>query len=133
MGATAHLDCDACEDNAACQAEIDQAGGHVQVVPLKNGIMYVYTAESSAQVRAVQAAVARHVERMQAVTAAADKATLCASCRQLRGAAASGKLVREVVNIESGCLTLVTSNDPKVVTQLYALAGVAGTTRMAKS
>ncbi len=117
--------CDACADMAACNADIAEAGGKVQIVPLKNGLMYVYSAETSAKVRAVQAAVARHAERVNAINAAGDKAHLCNDCREMRGAAASGKLTREVVNIESGCLTLVTSNDPRIVSRLYAMAGVS--------
>jgi hypothetical protein len=132
-GSMAHTGCDACDDMASCQSDIAEAGGRMQVVPLKNGLMYVYTAESSAKVRAVQAAVGRHAERMQAVSSAADKATLCPSCKELRGAAASGKLTREVVNIESGCLTLVTSSDARLVSKLYALAGVNSGARTAKS
>jgi hypothetical protein len=128
----AAMDCDACADMASCEADIAEAGGKVQIVPLKNGLMYVYSAESSAKVRAVQSAVARHAERLAMLSASNDKSKLCASCREMRGAAASGKLTREIVNIESGCLTLVTSNDPQVVTRLYALAGLAsGTARAA--
>jgi hypothetical protein len=123
--ATAAIECDACADMAACESDIAEAGGKMQVVPLKNGLMYVYSAESSAKVRAVQAAVARHAERLATLGVSNDKARLCNSCREMRGAAASGKLTREVVNIESGCLTLVTSNDPQVVARLFAVAGLA--------
>ncbi len=120
----AAMDCDACTDMMSCAADIAEAGGKVQIVPLKNGLMYVYSAESSAKVRAVQAAVARHTERVAAMGTAGDKSRLCTDCREMRGAVASGKLTREVVNIESGCLTLVTSNDSRVVARLYAMAGV---------
>lgn len=120
------VDCDACADMAACQSDISEAGGKVQVVTLKNGLMYMYSADSSPRVRAVQAAVHRHADRLAALSASADKARLCSACREMRGAAASGKLTREVVNVETGCLMLMTSNDQRVVSRLYALAGVSG-------
>lgn len=122
----AAMSCDACEDMSACQSDISEAGGKVQVVSLKNGLMYVYSAESSPRVRAVQAAVHRHAERLATLSGAGDKARLCPDCREMRGAMASGKLTREVVDVETGCLMLVTSNDPRVVTRLYAMAGVTG-------
>jgi len=118
-----HADCDACKDMAACEQEILAAGGRSQIVPLKNGVMYVYTAGTTAGVRAVQAAVTHRSERMAAISSAADKAHLCSDCKEMRGAIASGKLNREVVSIEGGCLTLVTSNDPAIVARLHAMAG----------
>jgi hypothetical protein len=123
---TAAMSCDACADMAACQSDIAEAGGKVQTVSLKNGLMYIYSAESSPRVRAVQAAVRRHAERVAALSAAGDNAHLCGDCREMRGAMASGKLTREVVDVETGCLMLVTSNDPRVVSRLYAIAGVTG-------
>jgi sulfur relay (sulfurtransferase) complex TusBCD TusD component (DsrE family) len=121
-----HSDCDGCSDMAHCEQEIMSAGGHVQVVQLKNGVMYMYTAESSAGVRAVQAAVTHRNERLAALTTAGDRVHLCDECKSMRGAAASGKLTREVVNIEGGCLTLVTSTDPSIVSKLHAMAQAAG-------
>jgi hypothetical protein len=118
-----HADCDACKDMAACEQEILAAGGRSQIVPLKNGVMYVYTAGTTAGIRAVQAAVTHRSERMAAISSAADKAHLCSDCKAMRGAIASGKLNREVVSIEGGCLTLVTSNDPAIVARLHAMAG----------
>ena len=41
----------------------------------------------------------------------------------MRGAVASGKLTRELVPIEGGVLTLMTSNDPAVVARLHEMAG----------
>ena len=117
-----HADCEACVDMADCSGQLDAAGAHRQAVRLKNGIMYVYTADSPRTVNAVQAAVARRAERMVRFAAAGEKAHLCAECKAMRGAMASGKLNREVVNIEGGSLTLITSNDPAVVAKIHAMA-----------
>jgi trimeric autotransporter adhesin len=122
-----HAECDGCADMAKCEEEILGAGGRVQVVPLKNGVMYVYTAESSAGVRAVQAAVSHRNERMAAWTTAGDHVHLCSECKAMRGAAASGKLNREVINIEGGCLTLMTSNDAGIVAKLHEMANATAT------
>ena len=46
---------------------------------------------------------------------------LCPECKALRGAVASGKLHREVVNVERGCMTLLTSNDKLVVEKIRAM------------
>lgn len=121
-----HTDCESCSDMARCEQEIQSAGGHVQIVQLKNGVMYMYTAESSAGVRAVQAAVSHRNEHLAAWTTAGDRVHLCPECKSMRGAAASGKLTREVVNIEGGCLTLVTSTDPNIVARLHSMAQAAG-------
>ena len=117
-----HADCEACVDMADCNGQLDAAGAHRQAVRLKNGIMYVYTADSPRTVSAVQAAVARRADRMMRLASAGEKAHLCAECKAMRGAMASGKLNREVVNIEGGSLTLITSNDPAVVAKIHAMA-----------
>ena len=122
-GTMAHADCDNCSDLVMCEGELKTAQASMQVVPLKNGVMYVYTASGAKNVRTVQTAIARHTEKVTAVSAA-NGAKLCPECKSLRGAAASGKLEREVVNIEGGCLTLVTSNDPAVVNKIYTMAGL---------
>ena len=125
-GATAsaqHTTCTYCHDLDACEQEMRSLGAVVQVVPLKNGVMYVYTTDP-ARVRAVQSAMARHKEAGVMFASAGEDAKLCDNCRALRGAAASGKLTREVVNIDGGCLTLMTSNDPAVVARIHELAGV---------
>ncbi len=116
-----HADCDACVDMADCSGALDAAGAHRQAVRLKNGVMYVYTADSPRSVSAVQAAVAQRAERMARFASAGEKTRLCAECKALRGAMASGKLNREVVNIEGGSLTLLTSSDPKVVEKIHAM------------
>jgi hypothetical protein len=123
---TLHTNCDGCSDMAHTEQEIMNAGGRVQIVQLKNGVMYMYTAESSAGVRAVQAAVGHRNEHLTAWTTAGDHVHLCDQCKTMRGAAASGKLTREVVNIEGGCLTLVTSTDPGIVAKLHSMAQAAG-------
>ena len=117
-----HADCEACVDMADCSGQLDAAGAHRQAVRLKNGIMYVYTADSPRTVSAVQAAVARRAERMIRFASAGEKARLCGECKAMRGAMASGKLNREVVNIEGGSLTLVTSTDATVVAKIHAMA-----------
>jgi hypothetical protein len=103
--------------------ELASAGARAQVVPLKNGVMYVYTADAPERVRAVQAAVSRGNERARSLLAAGDKAKLCPGCKELRGAMASGKLQREVVNVETGALTLVTSNDKGLVNRIHDISG----------
>ena len=119
---SSHADCEACVDMADCSGQLDAAGAHRQAVRLKNGIMYVYTADSPRSVSAVQAAVARRAERMIRFASAGEKTRLCSECKAMRGAMASGKLNREVVNIEGGSLTLITSSDPAVVAKIHAMA-----------
>lgn len=122
-GRAGHSACDACSDMAMCEDELKTVGSQFQVVPLKNGVMYVYTANNSKSVHAVQAAIARRSERINSLVSA-TKANLCPDCKSMRGALASGKLTREVVNVEGGSISLVTSNDPAIVAKLYAMAGL---------
>lgn len=124
-------DCDACSDMAMCEGELSAAGARAQIVPLKNGVMYVYTAESPERVRQVQQAVARGNERARSVLAAGEKARLCPECKRMRGAMASGKLQREVVNVETGALTLVTSNDKVLIGRIHDIAGAPVAARTA--
>jgi hypothetical protein len=119
-----HPDCDACADMADCEAELQGSGTRVQLVPLKNGVMFVYTAASAGKVSALQSSLARRTERLNQLVSAGEKAHLCDECKAMRGAMASGKLNREVVNIEGGALTLMTSNDPSMVSKIYALLDV---------
>jgi len=121
-----HADCDACADMAFCDGEVKAMGATVQVVPLKNGVMYVYTALDPNKVHAVQASMGHRNDRMATILSNGDKAHLCPSCKSVRGAIASGKLNRELVNIEGGCLTLMTSNDPATLSKIYSLAGLKG-------
>jgi hypothetical protein len=87
-------------------------------------VMFVYTASSPGRVSALQSSLARRTERLNQLVSAGEKAHLCAECKAMRGAMASGKLNREVVNIEGGALTLMTSSDPSMVSKLYAMLDV---------
>jgi hypothetical protein len=128
-GAAAKVGCDGCESWMTCSSELESAGASTQVVSLKNGVMYVYIAETPAGTRAVQAAVAQHHERLELQVTAGDKARLCPGCKALRGAAASGKLMHEVLNIDGGCIMVMTSSDPAVVSRIQAEAGIASPAR----
>ncbi len=129
-GSSGHAGCDACADMVRSEDELSAMGASVQTVALKNGVMFVYTADSPSRVRGMQTALTRRNERMEAMTTAGDKAKLCPECKALRGAAASGKLQREVVSIEGGCLALMTSDDPAVVAKIHAMVGVQTAARV---
>ena len=118
-------DCDACAEMVTCSNEMSANAVQTQVVPLRNGVMFVYTADTPAHVRAVQNAVARRGDRLTALAQAGDRAKLCGECRSARGAMASGKLTRETVNIEGGCMTLVTSSETALVSRLRAMAATS--------
>ena len=117
-----HGDCDACDDLGACEQELSNAGATMQTVPLKNGVMFVYSASNPGGVSAIQSAMARRGEHLSRIVAGGDKSKLCDECKSMRGAMASGKLVREVVNIEGGTLVLVTSSDAALVKKIRAMA-----------
>lgn len=119
MGTTEN--CEACFDMVACGDALTAVGAHRQTVRLKNGVMYVFTADSQRDVNAVQAAVARRGDQMSRVLMAGDNVKLCGGCKSIRGAIASGKLTREVVNIEGGTLTLITSSDAELVSRLHTM------------
>jgi len=125
-GHTAHGACDGCADFNDCDQTLRNMGAVLQVVPLKNGVMYVYTSDAS-KARQIQSTMSQRKDQMAMFASASSGTALCGDCKQLRGAAMSGKLSREVVNIEGGCLTLMTSNDPAVVSRIHAMAGVAAT------
>ena len=114
-------DCSACEDWADCEQDVRSLGAKAQVVGLKNGAMIVYTADRKGDVKALQSVVAKRNEKMVAALSAGSDKKLCDECKQLRGAMASGKLHREVVNVERGCMTLITSNDRDVVQKIRAM------------
>ena len=118
-------DCDACADMVTCSSEMSASSAQTQAVPLRNGVMFVYTTDTPAHVRAVQNAVARRGDRLVSLAQSGDRAKLCPECRSARGAIASGKLTRETVNIEGGCMTLVTSSDPAMVAKLRAMAAIS--------
>lgn len=114
--------CDACAEMVNCSNEMSASDALTQIVPLRNGVMFVYTTDTPAHVRAVQNAMARRGDRLVSLAQSGDRAKLCPECRNARGAIASGKLTRETVNIEGGCMTLVTSSDPAMVAKLRAMA-----------
>src|SRR5260221_7975428 len=122
MNDVAH-DCSACEDWAACEQAVRALGAKAQVVPLKNGAMIVYTAESKSDIKALQSLVSKRNDKMVAALSAGSDKKLCDECKRLRGAMASGKLHREVVNVERGCMTLITSNDRGVVQKIRSMTG----------
>lgn len=127
-----HESCDACADMHACDGELKASGATTQTVKLKNGIMYIYTTSDPSKARAVQAAVAQRNERLASTRT--ETAKLCPDCKLMRGAMASGKLSREMVSIDGGCLTLVTSSDPSIVRKLHAiLESHGGETRTAEN
>ena len=116
-------ECAACEDWLEMDKDARAIGARSQVVALKNGAMIVFTADTPAQVKQLQAMVAKRNERMTAAYSGASDAKLCEDCKQLRGAIASGKLNREVVNVERGVMALVTSNDHAVVQRIRNMTG----------
>jgi hypothetical protein len=122
----AHGACDACADMARSDAAL-MDGTEMQAVPIKNGVMFIYSASKPGQVNAIQSAMARRSEHLSRLVSAGDKARLCPECRTMRGAMASGKVTREVVNIEGGSLTLLTSNDPAMVKKIRSIADHART------
>lgn len=120
--AVAH-DCSACEDWMACEQDVRALGATAQVVSLKNGAMIVYTAETPANVKPLQTVIAKRNEKMVSALSGQSGSKLCGECKSLRGAMASGKLHREIVNVERGCMTLITSNDREVVGKIRAMTG----------
>lgn len=116
--------CAACDDWELCARELEGVGASMQVMPLRNGVMRVFTANTPLGVRVLQAALALHYERMSRLITAGDAARLCPECRVMRGAAASGKLAREIIKIDGGCITLTTSADPAIVMKIHAETGI---------
>ena len=125
-----HGKCDACADMAKTDAELMQGGTDVQAVPIKNGVMFIYSASKPGQVSAIQSVMARRTEHLNRLVNAGDKVKLCPECKSMRGAMASGKVTREVVNVEGGALTLLTSNDPAMVKKIRAIADHTIATRV---
>ena len=128
-GQSAHgTGCDACADMNACDQSLRELGAAMQAVPLKNGVMFVYTTDA-AKARLVQRAMSQRKDQMALFASSSNKSQLCGDCRHMRGAAMSGKLIREVVNIEGGCLSLITSSDPAIVAKIHSLAGMSSMAR----
>ncbi len=128
---TAMNGCEACDEISMCGHSMSNVSASVNVVRIKNGLMYVYTADAPARVQTVQAELGRRNEHVAAIMAGGDKSRLCPECKELRGALASGKLTRELVNVEGGCLLLVTSTDKTVVNKLHSIGGLKD--KLAKS
>ena len=116
--------CEACGAWEVCAMELEGAGAGMQTMPLRNGVMSVYTAGAPDGMRVVRNALTRYQEHMVALTMTGDAVRLCPHCRLMRGAAASGRLTREVIPVEGGGILLMTSPDPAVVQMLLAEAGV---------
>lgn len=127
-GVAVHPDCEACMDMQDCENALRRLGASMQVVSLKNGVMYVYTADAS-HIRNVQQELSHRRDQMALFTAAGSSAHLCPDCRQMRGAAMSGKLTTEVVNVDGRCVSLMTSSDPTIVARIHALAGLSPAAR----
>ena len=127
-GTAVHPDCEACMDMQECEAALRKLGASMQVVSLKNGVMYVYTADP-AHFRNVQQELAHRRDQMAIFAASGSNAHLCPDCRQMRGAAMSGKLTTEVVNVDGRCVSLMTSSDPTIVARIHALAGLSPAAR----
>jgi hypothetical protein len=114
--------CDACANWMACEGGLHAAGASVQTVALKNGVMRIYTADTPSHARLVQALLARRDESLRALDAGGETVRLCPACRMARGAALSGKMVRQVVPVEGGCITITTSSDTSVVSMIRSRA-----------
>lgn len=131
MGASAAANCDmkgvhgacaVCSDEATCGNDLRSSGVRSQVVALRNGAMLVYSADAPEGVRALQATVARFNDHiMNAYNS--GSATLCGGCKTFRGAMASGKFVRELVNVKNGCQVLLTSTDRSLVRRIHDMTG----------
>jgi hypothetical protein len=121
--AAAHMDCAVCSDEMACDDEVRGLNAHAQVVALRNGAMIVYTADTPETVRALQASVARHNEHILNSLATSSEASLCGGCKSFRGAMASGKFSRELVNVKNGAQVLLTSSDRAIVQRIHDVTG----------
>ncbi len=127
-----HADCSVCLDEATCDNALRSAGVREQVVALRNGAMIVYTAETPAGVRSLQNTVARYNDHiMSAYLASTGQSSLCAECRAFRGAMASGKFSRELVNVRNGCQILLTSSDRNIVAKIHDMSGPPMAARVA--
>jgi len=118
-----HTDCTVCNDETACGNELRATGARAQVVALRNGAMITYTTETPGNVHALQSIMARYHEQIMNALASGSDATLCPSCRELRGAMQSGKFSRVIVNVKDGCQILLTSSDRDVVRHIHDMTG----------
>lgn len=118
----AHMNCTVCDDEATCETALRSANVRSQVVELRNGAMIVYTADTPENVRSLQATVARFHDHIMGALSGSD-ASLCGGCRSFRGALASGKFARELVNVKNGCQVLYTSSDRAMVEKIHEMTG----------
>lgn len=124
-GGTAVVEaCEACGAWEVCAMDLESAGAGMQTMPLRNGVMSVYTAGTPDGVRVIRNALTRYVEHLVALTMTGDAVRLCPHCRLMRGAAASGRLAREVVPVEGGAMLLMTTPDPALMQLLRTEAGI---------
>lgn len=121
----AQHDCDYCASMVACNDELKALGANIQVIMLKNGVAFLYTAGTSNGTNAVQAAMARRNERDEAIARSGAKAHVCDECRAMRQAMTEGKINREVVRIEGGSMAIMTSTDPTIVAKFHRWAAEA--------
>src|SRR4029078_874161 len=82
--ASVEKECDACAQMVECASALSANATQTQIVPLKNGVMFVYTTDTRAPARAVQIAVARRNDRLNALASSGDRAHLCPECRDVR-------------------------------------------------
>lgn len=127
--ADTHMGCAVCSDGASCSDELRGVNAHTQVVALRNGAMIVYTADNAEGVRMLQSTLRRHNEHVMNALASTSEASLCSGCRVFRGAMASGKFTRELVNVKNGAQILVTSNDKDIVRRIHGLTGAQSAQR----
>jgi len=121
--------CEACSAWEVCAMELEGAGAGMQAMPLRNGVMSVYTVSGPGAMRIIRNALTRYQEHMVALTMTGEAVRLCPACRLLRGAVASGRLTREVIPVEGGGMLLMTSPDPAVIAMLRAEAGITSAPR----
>jgi hypothetical protein len=121
----AQHDCDYCASMVACNDELKALGANIQVIMLKNGVAFLYTAGTSSGTNAVQAAMAHRSERDDQIARSGAKAHVCDECKAMRQAMAEGKISREVVRIEGGSMAIMTSSDPAIVAKFHRWAAEA--------
>jgi hypothetical protein len=132
--AMAHnADCAVCLDEATCDNDLRGMGVRSQVLTLRNGAMIVYSAESPVAVRSLQATVARYNDRIMSEYSNNGDAKLCGECKAFRGAMASGKFTRELVNVRNGCQILLTSSDKHIVEKIHDMANAPAVAARVKS
>jgi hypothetical protein len=118
-----HGNCAVCLDEVMCSNDLRASGVRAQVVALRNGAMIVYTADNAENVRSLQTTVARFNAHIMSAYGGSGEAALCGECKSFRGAMASGKYSRELVNVKNGCQILLTSPDRSIVRKIHDMTG----------